>query len=39
MHVYSVINVAGLSVTEKDLIDVAERKRLLPGKASFLIIE
>ncbi|KAL0801870.1 hypothetical protein Bca101_057046 [Brassica carinata] len=27
-----VINVAGLSVTHKDLLDIAERNRLLPGK-------
>ncbi|KAL0701719.1 hypothetical protein Bca4012_057841 [Brassica carinata] len=27
-----VINVAGLSVTQKDLVDIGERNRLLPGK-------
>ncbi|CAF1717279.1 unnamed protein product [Brassica oleracea] len=35
----NVINMAGVSVTEKDLIDIAERNRLLPGKVVDILMK
>nr|VDD26027.1 unnamed protein product [Brassica oleracea] len=34
-----VINMAGVSVTEKYLIDIAERNRLLPGKVLYILMK
>ncbi|CAN6848707.1 unnamed protein product [Brassica oleracea] len=34
-----VINMAGVSVTEKYLIDIAERNRLLPGKVVYILMK
>lgn len=39
---FSVINVAGISVTGKDMLDIGEKTRLLPGrvcKSIFTIFE
>ncbi|CAN7111887.1 unnamed protein product [Brassica rapa subsp. narinosa] len=37
VHHFSVINVGGISVTQKDILDIADRKRFLPGKANILM--